>query len=62
MLVYYAKHTKTQCASASKGATCTHVRMFFFRRPHATKICRQEWTFNLGKRHAQVSQYYPLQE
>ena len=29
LLVYCAKHTKTQCASASKSATCTYVHMFF---------------------------------
>jgi len=34
MLVNCAKHQKTQCASASTCATCSHVCMFFAPTPN----------------------------
>jgi len=52
-------HTNTQCASASKSATCTHVCMFFFAPTHNKNFVDKNGLFNPGERHAQ---YYPRQE
>jgi len=60
MLVNCAMHTKTQCASAPKCATCTHVRVFFFRDHHPQgKLVVQNGLNIFVGRHTQS---YPWQE
>jgi len=58
---FRSKHTKNS-APAHKNAPHVHLKACIFGAHTQRKFVDKNELFNLGRRHAQVSQYYPQQE